>query len=113
MFFSLDARVPVSIDAASIITHVSGYPVSYVCKVNLGSVRKKFIRTTLTSEPATLQIYPLVNIEIKSTHRRYTIVTFDSVNPIYISSIPITVAILKKPIVIKNSFTSFSMSFPL
>ena len=75
---------------------------SYVCKVNLGSVR-----TTLTSEPATLQIYPLVNIEIKSTHRRYTIVTFDSVNPIYISSIPITVAILKKPIVIKNSFTSF------
>ena len=80
---------------------------SYVCKVNLGSVRKKFIRTTLTSEPATLQIYPLVNIEIKSTHRRYTIVTFDSVNPIYISSIPITVAILKKPIVIKNSFTSF------
>ena len=58
-------------------------------------VRKKFIRTTLTSEPATLQIYPLVNIESKSTHRRYTIVTFDSVNPIYISSIPITVAMLK------------------
>ena len=75
---------------------------SYVCKVNLGSVRKKFIRTTLTSEPATLQIYPLVNIEIKSTHRRYTIVTFDSVNPIYISSIPITVAILKKPIVMNK-----------
>jgi len=61
------------------IRKVTGYPTAYVWKDILGSVRKKQNKNTLKNEPATLQRYPSVTIEVSKTPRMYMVTIFVSV----------------------------------